>query len=631
MPEDGLEKLGERLYRPGEKFERRFEAPEFTYETDEVKPSWNGGGKEPVGRWPKLGWDMKTLFWGILIFFAGAMVLAAVYLFSGFGGVSGRNIEITISAPDGVAGGELARWDVTIENRNDVALENATLNFYYPSGSRPAKGFAGTGVPIERKTLDGIPAGGIVHETFSAFVYGAEGFSGDARAMLEYRTSGSNAIFEKSATKKITIERAPVGVSLLMPTEANAGRPVTIEVRYVSNAEATLNDLTLELMYPAGFKFTSALPEPAEGITRWRIGDLARGEERKVAIIGVFEGADATEQNIQARVGVADGSAFNVYGETTAKLTLRRLFLDLALALNRSATSVLSGGDTVNVNVEWRNNLQESVRDATLEVTLTGAALDERSISADKGFYRGADRTIVWTPSSEPQFRDIASGNSGSEHFSFRIRDAALLARDNLKNLNVELRAVMRPGSAVAGLPGVDVSGRAEIFAKVETVLQFTSSGLYNSGVLAGSGPLPPKVGEETIYTATWSFTNTLNDVVNIEVRSGVPPYARFIGIKAPASEDVRFDDIKSEIVWSVSRVRAGAGIREPAREVSFQIGITPGVDQVGNSPTLLFGVSAEGRDEFTSNMIRATASDLTTNLSQFDSAMTQAQTKVVQ
>ncbi|MBI1957418.1 MAG: hypothetical protein HYS44_03110 [Candidatus Niyogibacteria bacterium] len=631
MPDDGLEKLGERLYRPGEKFERRFEEPEFKYEAEEVKPSWEGGGEKP-GPWrPKLSWDMKTLLWGIIIFFAGAIVLAGIYLFSGFGGVSGRNIAISISAPESAGGGELVRWDVTVQNRNDVALENATLSFYYPAGSRPASGPASAGVPVERRTQDGIPAGGAVRETFSAFVYGAEGFEGDARATLEYRTQGSNAIFEKSETKKIRIERAPVGVSVKMPAEANAGRPVTIEVRYVSNAETVLNNLTLELVYPEGFKFTSASPEPAEGIARWRIGDLARGEERKVTVIGTFEGADAIEQVIQARVGVAEGAAFNVYGEASAKVTLRRLFLELGLRMNGVTAPVLRGGDTVSVDVEWRNNLSEAVRDATLEVSFDGAAIDERSISVGNGFYRGVDRTIVWTPSSEPQFRELAPGSSGVSRFSFRIRDATLLARDNLKNLNVELHAVMRPGSAPAALAGIDVSGRTDLSAKIETSLQFASSGLYHSGVLAGSGPLPPKVGQETVYTVVWSFANTLNDVVNIEVRAGLPPYARFTDIKAPAGEDIRFDAAKSEIVWSVSRVRAGAGIREAAREVSFQIGIIPSADQVGNAPPLLFGISAEGRDEFTSNVIRATADDLTTNLTQFDATMTSAQTKVAQ
>ena len=291
MSDGGLEKLEKRLYKKGETFEGRFREPEFTYPpadegsetvlTDERKPA-SRGPEESDGR-RKLSWDMRTLIGGIVIFFAGAIVLAAVYLFSGFGTVSGRNIEIAITAPETVAGGELVRWEVAIRNKNDVALENVGLSFQYPAGSRPAtEGLARAGIPVERRTLGGVAAGETRRETFSAFVYGGEGFEGEAKAALEYRLSGSNAIFEKSEIVKIIIERSPVGVSVATSAEVNAGRPTEIEVRYVSNAETVLHDLTLELVYPEGFTLTSASPEPAEGITRWRIGDLARGEERRV-------------------------------------------------------------------------------------------------------------------------------------------------------------------------------------------------------------------------------------------------------------------------------------------------------------------------------------------------------------
>lgn len=628
MPDDSLEKLEKRLYQKGESFERRFEKPEFTYEKEEVQPQWNGA-EEPKGGW-KLTWDMRTFIIGVVVFFTGAIVLAGFYLFSGFGTVSNQNIAITITGPESAGGGDLVRWEVTIQNKNSVALENADLSFYYPPGSRPATGPASAGVPVERKSLGSVAAGGTAHETFSAFVYGAEGFEGEARAVVDYRTSGSNAIFEKSESVKIKISRAPVGVSVKMPSEVNAGRPVDIEVRYVSNAEAVLNNLTLELAYPDGFTFTKATPEPAEGITRWDVGDLAPGQEHVVKITGVFQGEDNAERSVQARVGVVDGSALNVYGETSVKLTLRRLFLELALALNGVVSPVLHGGDSVNVEVNWRNNLQDPVANASLEVSLVGAAVDERSISAEGGFYRGADHTVVWTPSSRTEFQQVAPGSSGKVQFSFRVRDAASLARDGVKNTTIELHAVMRPGSAVTSLPGVDVSGRADATAKVGTTLQFTSRGTYHSGLLASSGPLPPKVGQETIYTVVWSFANTTNDVVNADVRAGVPPYVRFTGMKVPSGEDIAFDAAKSEIVWHVSRIHAGAGTREPAKEVSFQIGLIPSVDQVGNSPVLLFGIAGEGQDESTSDRVRVTDSDLTTNLTSFDSAITQAQTKVV-
>ena len=178
-------------------------------------------------------------------------------------------------------------------------------------------------------------------------------------------------------------------------------------------------------------------------------------------------------------------------------------------------------------------------------------------------------------------------------------------------------------------MAGVDVSGNFEISLKLETILRLSVRGFYFSSLFPGSGPLPPRVGQETVYSVSWSLANISSDISALTVRAALPPYLRWKGETRPADEDIIFDAAKSEIVWKADKLKAGVGVNEPAKEVMFKIGFIPSVDQVGSSPVLLFDISAEGRDDFTGNTVRAAEPSLTIDLLRFDPGLKLGDEKV--
>ena len=72
-------------------------------------------------------------------------------------------------------------------------------------------------------------------------------------------------------------------------------------------------------------------------------------------------------------------------------------------------------------------------------------------------------------------------------------------------------------------------------------------------------------------------------------------------------------------------------GVREPAKEVSFQIGVIPSAAQLGNAPALLFGIAMTGSDESTDGVVQDSEADLTTDIARFDPAVKASDAKVVQ
>src|SRR3989344_307338 len=633
MDEDSLERLRKRLYKKEEKFERRFEEPELSYKPERANPVWE---KKPVEEIiaeslrKRTFFNMKIFVWGAGIFVVVFGALAAIYLFGGFGLTSSRNIEVSISGPKEIAGGELARWDVSVRNKNDAKLASAELSFRYPQGSKPAVKVSSESL-IERRALGEIPSQGIAKETFSAFVFGPESFEGEIEAALEYRLEGSNAIFEKKELGRGRISRSPLGVSVKIPSEINAGREISFEVSYVSNSSEIIKNLTLELIYPAGFIFKDSKPKPAENSSRWNLGDLAPGEERSITLSGIFEGQDMDQVNFTAQVGVVEDGKLTVYGASSAGITLRRLFVELSARVNNEDKPVIRGGGTLSVEVSWKNNLPQAVRNATIEIELEGEAIDERTIQVLDGFYRGSDKKAVWSPSSMSSLSVLEPGQSGRAQFSFKVLDGVSLSKKNITNPTVKMSGLMKPSLGPDGFEGIDVAGKFKNEYKIETSLQLSSRGFYYLSSLRGSGPLPPRAGRETVYTVVWTLANISNDASGVEVKASLPAYVNWKNIVRPSGEDVVYDESRSEVKWRLGRVKAGVGISQPAREVMFQIGLIASADQIGDSPTLLFDVLAEGRDDFTGNLVNDSELSLTTEISSFDTGVKQSDGRVVE
>jgi hypothetical protein len=124
---------------------------------------------------------------------------------------------------------------------------------------------------------------------------------------------------------------------------------------------------------------------------------------------------------------------------------------------------------------------------------------------------------------------------------------------------------------------------------------------------------MPPKANVETTYTIVWRITNTANDLENVAVRSRLPTYASWKGVFTPKGEDITYDEVTGEVIWNIPLIPAGAGVvnAESAAEVAFQIGITPSLTQVDQSPTIIDEATFSATDSFTETLITERSRDL--------------------
>src|SRR3989338_8355934 len=218
----------------------------------DVPESWVQGGITPGS--PEKFFTrtsiFKKFFLFSIIFFILALGYAAYMFFAGGNTVSGSNIDISVLGNTFTAGGEELPLMIEITNRNKSALEMVDLLVEYPKSS----GDFSSNTERLRQSLGTIPAGSVRSENVKVVLFGEQGSIRPIRIRIEYRVSGSNAIFVKEKEYEVSIDSTPINLSVNAPSEASSNQELTLDIRATQNATQTVSAMLLRVDYPAGFQ-----------------------------------------------------------------------------------------------------------------------------------------------------------------------------------------------------------------------------------------------------------------------------------------------------------------------------------------------------------------------------------------
>jgi hypothetical protein len=575
-------------------------------------------------------WSLWFVF-GALIFFVISLAVA-FFIFTGGGNIiSTNNVAIELTGPASVAGGDILTLQVDIKNNNTTTLETTDLLIEYPEGTRNAEDITKE-LPRVRESLGNIEKGEQVSRTLDAVLFGEEGTIKKIVVSVEYRVEGSNAIFVKERSYEVEISSAPLSLSVSVPPKTTTGRELEFLVEVTSNATEQLKGVLVTAEYPFGFSFLSSTPEPLGTNQVWNIGTLKPGEKSIIRIRGILSGQDSEERVfhfVSGLVGSNDPTVIvTPFAEKISGVTIARPDIAVGLAFdgNTGAEYVGTSADFIRADISWKNNTNERIVDAVVQVVLRGTALNKSSVSSNTGFYQSGTDTIVWDKRTIPGLAEIPAGGQGQASFTFASVDfTKSLLTDPTIHADAHIQGTV---GGTAGAEVVQSKTDATVVIKTDTLL--SGRGLHFSGPFTNTGSLPPKVGVETFYTIQWTVTNTVSEVTSAQVRATLPSHMRFVGTILPSTETVTYNPVGGEVVWNVGTIKKGAGYNASPREVSFQVAFTPSVSQVGTEPLLIRGGTLLGFDTYTKINIQDTYREISTRITS-DPLYTSEQAKVVQ
>ncbi|MBU6370719.1 MAG: hypothetical protein KGH93_01255 [Patescibacteria group bacterium] len=614
--EDKLEEAERALYakNAGDIFAKRRHGVDAVPVPKNAPSAWT---PEPEQR--RVNIPYAKIFIGALVFFIIAVLIALYTLFGGSGTVSGNNINILISGPVSVSGGEAFPLDIKIVNGNATALENVSMLVEYPAGTRDP---ANPSAALPRQTADvgTIAAGKSADEIVKASLYGQENVPQTIAVTVSYSIAGSNAVFTKEKDYMLTIGSSPVALSVAGDTSVNARQAATYTVTVASNSLSTVSNLILKVDYPFGFTFSSSDPQAAslDGSV-FSIGDLAPGTTKTITIRGSIDGQDGDERVLKFTVGTpaSDGTTIDTpYSIYTVDVAIRKPSVGAIFSVNKVSGSSLSmnAGDTESASIDWQNNLTQAIDQMNVQVALSGTVLDPQAITTQNGFYNSADNSITFSGATDGDLSSVAPGGSGSLAFTFGTLSPD--ANPTLPFAGSEIRAdVTVTGIPAGGSNTVETLYSGETIIKVSSALHLLSRAFHSAGPFENSGPVPPKVNSQTTYTVTLTATNSFNAVTNAVATTTLPAGVVWTGFTSPASESLSYDQSSGAVIWNIGNLSPNTGVKIQPRSVSFQVAVTPSLSQVGSAITLLGPVTLSGTDAFSGATLSDTEPAVTTEI----------------
>lgn len=567
-----------------------------------------------------LSFSMKILIGSIIFFLIAISVVLFKFLIGG-NIVSGDNIEVTVKAPVSVASGETISLEIEIKNSNSVDLLGADLGIIFPAGIMQADDIS---IPLKRSqiSIGSIAPGQSVRKNIKVIILGSEDENKTFKLTLGYKVTGSNSLFNKNKSLDILVTSAPVSLVVTGPTEINANQSVSFSVDVISNSTSVVKDLLLKVEYPFGFVFGNSSPNTFSKNNLWLIGDLAPGEKRTIKFSGMINGQEGEERGFNFNLGNKSKDDSNLietlFTSSFSSITIRRPFVSADVYFNSTDTSeyIIGAGEDVKTLIKWQNNLAYQISDVSINVQISGNALDKSSVQVENGFYRSSDNVIIFDKNTDKVFGKLDPGQSGEVEFNLKSFSVSSVTGAGLTNpiisliISVKGKTLETDGDikdiAFTDFRKIKITSNPRLFAK----------SLYYIGPFKNIGPVPPKSEKETTYTITWTVTNPLNNLSSARATAVLPTYVKWLNVISPSSEKISYDENTRQLIWNIGNISAGAGTISPAREVSFQVSLLPSVSQIGSAPDLVNEATLTARDNFTLTNVSSIFQAVNTRLS---------------
>jgi hypothetical protein len=616
-----IESLTKKLYTPGEDELtelRRSGFHERSYDVPEDFPHENSTPRF-MRKISKYHTTVKWFFLGAIIFFLATLSAAFFFLSGNRNVVSSQKIDITVSGPVIVAAGDILPLAIEIKNRNATALQVSDVIVEYPAGTRSADNVA-VELPRQRLSLGTIDAGQKIATSTRAILFSEEGTEQSVHVTLEYRVAGSNAILVKQAEFSVRIGASPLSLAVSAPKKLNSGQEIELSLDITSNTSVPLQNVVLVADYPFGFTFTQAVPSPTFSQTLWSLGDIEPQGKRHIRIRGTLSGQDTEERIFRFRAGLASEDDSTQLGTAFAQIdhtvSVSRPFIDTHVTINGESgdTVTVPPGSTARVTIAWKNNLPSKITDATIEAHIVGDAVNEKSVSALKGFYDSVKNLVLWDERSDDALAVIDAGDAGTASFTFNTVPVMQGSTGRI-DPNITLDVTFSGRAVGENETPEEVRTDVQKLIRVSSEASLSARAVHTVGPLETMGPMPPEVEQKTVYTIIWSISNAVNDISDATVRAVLPPYMSWENAQSPSTEDVTFDAASGQVIWRAGKIRSGTGFSTPARTVAFQVGLTPSLPQIGTAPILIQSATLTAQDDVTGSQLSTGTGALTTLL----------------
>ncbi len=539
-----------------------------------------------------------------LMLVAGLLALLAVLGFFGRRLIifEPAQVSFELSGPEIVEAGQPVELTFTYSNQNWMGLSDAEVVLYYPDTFRPDTG-DGWETALNRATKKvGVIPGGVTDKVkLTGTLQSYDKRTALFRAVLRSSPKGISNPTELESRYTVLLEATPIRLDVSGPLSLILGQPLEYVVRYENESSETLENLRLVATYPVGFVATGFDPRPASGENTWQIGTLAPKAKGQLIIRGEIRGQAGDARRMAVKVGkeLGNGELLTLSeGERVTRVQAPPLSVDLTFSARTGMT--VQPGEDISAEVNFKNNGDVGIRDLIATIALNETYLDIAKGKLPPGVVYDRSRQAAIVRASEvPDLKSLEPGEAGRIQFSLKVRSD--LASLGYSNVEIKTKVTLDSPDLPKGENTAVFMPSSERVLKVSSPTSLDLKGYYQDTEHPNTGPLPPKVGEETTYTLRLSAVSSLNPLNESRMVINLPSTVRLVGIKSANRDTVRYNDRTGELIWTIGTLPRG---ETDAGKLVFQVGLTPPPGSVGQSLNLVNGGLFSAKDSFTGDKV---------------------------
>lgn len=622
-----LKDTKEDLYNPKSDLEKRERSKSIFDE--ELSGNMEGSFLEEKTFWEKIsnGWlnnDKRVSIYvavvvlGLILTLALAFILINKFKQTAF---SEQRVEISVEGDTSVDSSQETTYLIKYQNKNRVSLNNVEIILnhsenFYPDESEGLKKINQRSSQIILSEIKPFENGEI---KFSGKFYALENYLVYLQPNLRYKPSNFNSFFEVTSQLGVKVISSSVNLVVDYPREALDESSIYYEIKYENTGTTNLSDLNLRLKYSDGFYFQSAIPNPISDNNSWHLGDLNIGTKGAVKVIGRVDGQRYDTKLIKATIFKnTNNNSEIIYAKADGVTKIVVPPLTITHRVNDQTATNINLGNVLKYRITYSNQGDLGLKDVNIKLKIDSPIIDYENLDIGSGAYFSDGNYIIWKASDIPALKKLDPGNSGQIEVSVPIKEMIDINKADDRNFTIESVASIDSSDQAFHSLGNASNISNTVLSKLNSKVILESNVYFKDDNIENSGPVPQKVGEETTYTVSWKVTNVSNDVSDVKVSAYLPTWITWKNVIFPAGESVSFNERTHEVFWNIGKMESGKGLLNEPKEVKFQIGLTPQINQVGEIVDLVNKTVVNGKDDFTDSEIDVEVNKASINLKEF-------------
>jgi hypothetical protein len=555
----------------------------------------------------------KILKWLVLLVLVLFIIAIIIFIFRR-PSFSENQVILSLEGPTQLAVGDEAVYKLKYSNQTKLELKNLKFNFIYPEGAIVLKDNKVVKEPTDTFNLSNLKSGESGEREFRAFVTGDRGNIKTAKVELEFKAGSLRSTFTKTTSVSTTLTSIPVFLSLAAPPKLISGQTINYILDYRNESGKDISDIKFEFVYPDGFTVQEKTPSSLDQNT-WSISSLKKNEGGRISIKGILKGKEGEIKKVSVILKRNINGEFIDYQMISTSSVISNPILSTDIVLQNGNPDYSARlGEVLKYKIKYANNSNLNLIGLTLEVKLEGEMYDFNFLDTNGGFYESSSNTIFWNAAVLSDLSVLPPNKSGEINFSIKLKDSFPSGGAGSRSFYVKASSKIKTPNVPTNFDEDEISATSSLITKIITNPSFNQSAFYNDPAFGYFGPMPPKVGQETIFTIHWQVINPSSNMNNVEIKALLPPgvtWKNVVSVGLGQSEPT-FNPNSSEVRWNIGVLPQGTGVITPKYEASFQVGIKPSTTK--QIPLLIKDAQFSGIDSYTKELIILKAKDLTAN-----------------